>query len=311
MALSQATMTGAAMAGRRRQYLESITAACPKLTIDTDELYRSGQSNDLLPVNDELLFRFPKFAHGVAALRREQAILDAVRPHLPTATPHYTFHAPSDAKAGRAFVGYRKLAGEALWRERFAQIDDDGTIDRLAVDLASFLQALHAIPPQAIDYPLQPAETQAAWSNVFTRIRRVVYPHLNAEARDWTARQFVKFLENADSFAFANVLRHGDFGASNILYSESTRRITGIVDFGHAGAGDPAVDFAGLCVCYGEQFLRRCARVYRRINLCWKRISFYAGCAFLLEDALFCTEKDTEERDEVIDEVNRKAVGGC
>ena len=220
MALSQATMTGAAMAGRRRQYLESINAACPKLTIDTDELYRSGQSNELLLVNDENLFRFPKFAHGVAALRREQAILDAVRPHLPTATPHYTFHAPSDAKAGRAFVGYRKLAGEALWRERLAQIDDDGTIDRLAVDLASFLQALHAIPPQAIDYPLQPAETQAAWSNIFTRIRRVVYPHLNAEARDWTARQFVKFLENADSFAFANVLRHGDFGASNILYSE-------------------------------------------------------------------------------------------
>ncbi len=303
-------MTDAALADTRRKYQESIAAACPKLTIVKGVLYRCGQNNDLLLVNDNLLFRFPKYAQGVAALPREQAILDAVRPHLPTATPHYICHAQNHEKVGRAFVGYRKLAGELFWPERFTQIDDDGTIDRLAVDLATFLQALHAVPPQTIDYPLQPAETQAAWGRIFARIRRVVYPRLNPAARDWTDRRFVPFLENADSFAFANVLRHGDFGASNILYSESARRITGIVDFGHAGVGDPAVDFAGLCVCYGEQFLRRCARVYPHIDLCWERIRFYAGSAFLLEDALFCTENDTEERDEVIGEVNRKAVGG-
>ena len=303
-------MTYADMQDRQRLYLERIAAAYPKLTISTGVLYRAGQNNDLLLVNDELLFRFPKYADGVAALRREQAILEAVRPHLPTATPLYTFQAPNVAEVGRAFVGYRKLAGEALWPVRFAQIEDDRAIDRLAVDLATFLQALHAIPPQAIDYPLKPAETQAAWSKVFARIRRVVYPHLNAEAREWTDYQFIPFLENADSFAFVDVLRHGDFGASNILYSEGARRMTGVVDFGHAGVGDPAVDFAGLSVCYGEEFLQRCARVYPFIDCCWERIRFYAECAFLLEDALFCTEKDTEERDKVIAEVNRRTLDG-
>ena len=304
-------MTNADNTDRRRLYLKSIAAACPDLTIESGVFYRTGQNNDLLLVNDDLLFRFPKYARGVAALRREQAILDAVGPHLPTESPHNIFHTPNEAKLGRAFVGYRKLAGEALWPEKFAQIEDDRTIDRLAVDLATFLKTLHAIPPQAIDYPLKPAETQAAWSKVFARIRRVIYPRLNAEARDWTEGQFVPFLENADSFDYADVLRHGDFGASNILYSEGAQRITGIVDFGHAGVGDPAVDFAGLCVCYGEEFLQRCARVYPRINRCWERIRFYAGCAFLLEDALFCTENNTEEKDEVIDEVNRRAADGC
>lgn len=303
-------MTNADITDRLRLYLKSMAAVCPELTISTGVFYRAGQNNDLLLINDELIFRFPKYEHGAAALRREQAILDAVGPHLPTATPHYIVHTPNDAKVGRAFVGYRRLAGVPLWPEQFAQIDDEGTIDRLAVDLATFLQTLHAIPTQAIDYQLQPAETQADWSKIFARIRRVVYPHLNAEARDWTGRHFVEFLENADSFAFANVLRHGDFGASNILYSDSARRITGVVDFGHAGVGDPAVDFAGLCVCYGEQFLQRCARVYPGIDRCWERIRFYAGCAFLLEDALFCTENNTEERDEVIQEVNRKAASG-
>ena len=303
-------MTNADTTDRRRLYLKSIAATCPELSIESGAFYRAGQNNDLLLVNDDLLFRFPKYARGVAALRREQAILEAVGPHLPTESPHYIFHSPNEAKLGRAFVGYRKLAGEALWPEQFAQINDDGTIDRLAVDLATFLKTLHAIPHQAIDYPLHPAETQAAWSQIFERIRRVVYPHLNAKARDWTDGQFIPFLENADSLAFASVLRHGDFGASNILYSEGARRITGGVDFSHAGVGDPAVDFAGLSVCYGEKFLQRCARVYSLIDCCWDRIRFYAECAFLLEDALFCTENDTIERDKVIAEVNRRTLDG-
>ncbi len=177
------------------------------MTVHTAALYRSGQNNDLLLVNDELLFRFPKYPQGIAAQRRELAVLNAVRPQLPLTTP-----------------------------------------------------------------------------------------------------QFVSFLENADHFAFANVLRHGDFGTSNILYSAGQKRVVGIIDFGHVGIGDPAIDFAGQCVSYGEPFLRRCARAYPLIDLCWERIRFYAGCAFLLEDALFCTENDTDEADEVIAEVNQSAI---
>ena len=48
------------MADKRLQYLESIAAACPELALQTAALYRFGQNNDLLLVNDELLFRFPK-----------------------------------------------------------------------------------------------------------------------------------------------------------------------------------------------------------------------------------------------------------
>ena len=106
----------------------------------------------------------------------------------------------------------------------------------------------------------------------------------------------------------AKVLRHGDFGTSNTLYSSEQRRVVGIIDFGHAGIGDPAVDFAGLYVSYGEPFLRRCARVYPLINRYWERIRFYADCAFLLEDALFCVEHGTEEAGEVVSVVNE--IGG-
>ena len=296
------------MTGKQSQYRKSVEAACPELTVHSAALDSSGQNNDLLLVNDELLFRFPKYAQGVAALRREHAILHAVRAQLPLATPHFIYHNMDNAQAGRAFAAYRKLPGAPLWTETFAQIDDDGTIDSLATDLATFLQALHAIPPHSIDHPLPLSDTPAGWHDLFARIRQIVYPHLTADARRWTTEQFVPFVESADQFAFTNVLRHGDFGPSNILYSAERRRFIGIIDFGSAGIGDPAVDFAGLCGSYGEPFVQRCARVYPLIDLCWERIRFYADCAFLLEDALFCIEHDTAEASEVIAEVNQHAA---
>ena len=136
-----------------------------------------------------------------------------------------------------------------------------------------------------------------------------MFPRLTAEARAWTTREFDAFLGDEERFAFDTVLRHGDFGSSNTLYSAEARRVVGMIDFGHAGIGDPAVDFAGLCVCFGDAFLRRCARVYPLMDQCWERVRFYADCLFLLEDALFCVEHGTEEADEVVAEINRIGAG--
>ena len=291
------------------QFRECIAAACPELAIKTVELFRAGQNNALILVNEALIFRFPKYREGIAGLRRERAILEAVQGRMPLETPHFIYCNVDEEEVGRAFVGYRKLPGNLLWREGFAQISDEETVDRLATDIASFLLRLHAIPVSGVDIPQQPSDSQDGWREIFNRVQTVVYPRLTAEGREWTTQQFDAFLENDDQFPFSNVLRHGDMGMSNILYSAEQERFVGVVDFGHAGIGDPAVDFAGLYVCYGESFLKRCARVYPLIDRCWERIRFYADFAFLMEDALFCVEHGTEEADEVVAEVNRVGKG--
>ncbi len=289
-------------------FRESIAAVCPELGLETVELFRAGQNNELILVNGELIFRFPKFAEGVAGLRREDAILGAVRPRVPLATPDYVYRNLDD-EVGRAFVGYRKLPGGPLWPDVFAGIGDEETIDHLAADIASFLQALHAIPPDTVDIPQEPSDSPAIWREILGRIKQIVYPRLTAEARAWTTEQFEAFVGHNEQFAFDKVLRHGDFGSSNTLYSAEEQRVVGMIDFGHAGIGDPAVDFAGLCVCFGEAFLKRCARVYPLMDQCWERVRFYANCAFVLEDALFCVEHGTDEADEVVAEVNRIGAG--
>lgn len=290
------------------EYRECIAAACPELGLETVELFRAGQNNQLILVNGELIFRFPRYGSGADRLRRELAILRAAGPRLPLPTPEYIYYNLDD-RAGRAFAGYRMLPGRPLWPQDFRRIGDEGTVERLAEDIASFLQTLHAVPPDTVDIPQAPSDSPAIWREILGRIEEVVFPRLTAEARAWTGEQFDAFLGDGERFTFDNALRHGDFGSSNTLYSAEEQRVVGMIDFGHAGIGDPAVDFAGLYVCFGEAFLRRCARVYPLMDRCWDRVRFYAGCAFLLEDALFCVEHGTAEADRVVAEINRIGAG--
>jgi len=59
------------------------------------------------------------------------------------------------------------------------------------------------------------------------------------------------------NFMCRPVLRHGDFGPSNILFDQATCAISGVIDFGSAARGDPAVDVASMMgpFGYGEAFL--------------------------------------------------------
>ena len=70
--------------------------------------------------------------------------------------------------------------------------------------------------------------------------------------------------------------------------------VTGILDFSGAGIGDPACDFAGLYICYGDAFYQHCASVYPDMTPALNRVHFYCG-TFALQEALFGLENDDME----------------
>ena len=96
-----------------------------------------------------------------------------------------------------------------------------------------------------------------------TRIQTVVYPRLTAEGRVGGRRSGLSpFLEDDEQFPFSNVLRHGDMGMSNILYSAEQGRFVGVVDFSHAGDWRSLRSTLRGCMFrYGEPFMQRFARV--------------------------------------------------
>jgi aminoglycoside 2''-phosphotransferase len=274
--------------------LRAITAACPDLAVFSAKP-GGGQNSDVLLLNGgSFVFRFPRYEHLLARMRLEAAILSALHGRLPLPVPRPRF-VHLEAPVGEAFLGYRCLPGEPLERAVLRAAAGRGMVERLARQLGGFLQALHSVPYwEAIGAPLPGEETRAGTADFYARLREKVWPLMEPGARNRAAAHFESYLGQPANFAFAPVLRHGDFGASNILFDPGTGQVSGIIDFTGAAAGDPAYDVAGLLSCYGEEFVRSCARSYPAIDGFWQRARHYAG-RFVLEEALFGVENGDEE----------------
>ena len=137
-------------------------------------------------------------------------------------------------------------------------------------------------------------DTYADSAGIYARIREKLFGYMRPDAQEWTTEHFEGYLNDASNFEYEPVLKHGDFGPSNILFDEEKQTVTGVIDFGSSGMGDPAYDFAGLLSGYGEEFIEWCGDVYPGVKVPMRRIRFYQGTFALLE-ALFGVEHGDEE----------------
>jgi aminoglycoside 2''-phosphotransferase len=275
--------------------VQSIQRAYPDLAIETAQFNREGQYNDVLIVNQALIFRFARYPAALQTLRQETAILRTIRPHITLAIPDPIYHNLGTSTIGEAFVGYPIIAGKPLWRDLFRTIEDPEVLETIAGQLATFLRELHAIPVEevmAIDLPLE--DGLEGWADMYRRIREKLFPHMRPDARRQVADHFESYLNDPQAYAFEPVLRHGDFGTGNLIYDPQARRMAGVIDFGSAGLGDGAADMAGLLSSFGDAFLARCARYYPQIEAARGRIRFYYG-TFALQEALFGAENGDDE----------------
>jgi aminoglycoside 2''-phosphotransferase len=83
-------------------------------------------------------------------------------------------------------------------------------------------------------------------------------------------------LGNERYFDYQPTLIHGDLRPYHILTDSETRRITGVIDFGVAGIGDPASDFGTLINTYGESFVAKMKKSYPNLDEFMPRARFYA-----------------------------------
>ncbi len=171
-------------------------------------------------------------------------------------------------------MGYPMLPGEPLLRRKFAEIARDATIvDRIATELAGFLRALHAIPPASLG-PSPPAqEPRGEWAALYDEFRRQRFHFMRPQAREAVSRSFGAALADAGMWAAETRLIHGDFGTGNLLFEAG--RISGVIDFGFCGLGDPAQDLGALIASYGEAFARRVVQRYPALGAGWRRARFY------------------------------------
>jgi aminoglycoside 2''-phosphotransferase len=253
--------------------LQRIRRTLPEQIISQVEINPEGLVHDVVIINGERVFRFPKTDWARGSLRKEMAILDLMREHVEMTVPHYDIR---DEDMG----SYRLIPSRGLTRDDLLALDEAGQ-ERIAAQLGTFLRQIHAIPAAEIAVrgipPSDASRPAGHWARMFAEVQARVFPLLLADQRAWVERLFAPALADPGWPDYPPALIDGDLGPYHILYDEQTQSITGVVDFGTAGVGDPAVDFAAIINALGESFLRRMAPHCPSIAAAIDRARFYAG----------------------------------
>jgi aminoglycoside 2''-phosphotransferase len=270
-------------------------ASYPDLPIASARLHTAeGQFNDILVVNEELIFRFPRSPHVAVTLAAETDLLGRLQGYLPLPIPDPIYQVREPQSGALSFMGYRMLPGVPLWREATDRIADDAPLDRIAMQLAEFLHTLHTLPVAALGWNVPIVDSTDSWAAMFAQFQERLYPFMRPDARDDISQLFSALLDDLRRNPTRPALRHGDFGTGNILYDPQALAITGIIDFGFAGLGDPTLDVAALAASYGEQFIARCYAVYPEMEHMLPRARLYQG-TYALQQALYALRDGNQQ----------------
>ena len=266
-------------------YAKVLEAQYPELEgADVRMVDQEGQYNDVLVVDSELVFRFPRSKEGIEVMRREVTFLRGIRGRTTLPVPDPIYANLGIDTLGEVFMGYRLLSGEPLWRPAVFAQTDEAFLDRWAKQLAGFLQELHAIAPAELEGEWPAVDGPALWELMYGEIREHLFPQMRPDSRQEISEHFEAYLDDPGMFSFQPAPRHGDFGGGNILYDPQSMNITGIIDFGFAAVGDPALDIAAASTL-GEGLFGRFAATYPAITSMLPRATFYRG-TYALQEAL-------------------------
>jgi aminoglycoside 2''-phosphotransferase len=254
-------------------YKKRIRQLAPEIAINSVSLNREGLLNDVVIVNGELIFRFPKHEYGFRHLKDEARILRLLQNYI-------TLEIPSPLYETDDCLAYRMIPGETLRRDTLMKLSDSDQ-QAIADQLAQFLKELHGVPINEIvgfEVPMADALMKyEGWVRAYESIREKVLCLLMPHVREWVTEHFESHLADRSNFEYELRMVDTDIPPYHILYDRQRRGVNGIIDFGCAGLGDPAIDFGVIIYNYWESFMDRFYRVYPEAETYLKRARFYAG----------------------------------
>jgi aminoglycoside 2''-phosphotransferase len=255
-------------------YLARIRAIEPAFAAMPATLVQDGLINDVVILGHDLVFRFPKNDDwALRLLEHETRVLDLLRGRFAVRIPEIEF-------GGDGFVGYSFIEGEPLLRDDLLRLDEEQQ-EAIAAQLADFLRELHSVrPDEAQRAGVGPSDVNRGrdvWLRLYEDVRSELFPLMMPHARTWVERHFAPVREDDRFMEYEMCLVNGDLSPYHILFDPRKSRVSGVIDFGTAGVGDPAADVACIIYQYGESFLRRMTRHAPRLLDGIERARFWAG----------------------------------
>lgn len=217
------------------EHLTVIHALLEDVAVRTVEPMGEGWDCFTHEVNGAWIVQIPRHDHAERHLRTQMALLPELAREVsaPIPVPERTSEAP-------AAMAYRKLPGRALTT---ANLPPDA---RLAERLGRFLYDLHVTPLEVLGMRGGgPKAWRDRMRDQLDAFRDLVFPEIDEAERARAETMFGGYLDPDANFRFPDALVHADLVPEHILVDDAGD-LTGVIDWGDAQPGDPAIDFAWL-----------------------------------------------------------------
>lgn len=188
-----------------------------------------GTDHGIWRVGDELVVRLPRIGWAQGQAAREAEWLPRLAPHLPVAVPEPVAIGEPIAEYPFRWAVHRWLPGVAAGPDTIADPV------RFALDLAACVRELHLVPTDDAPAALNRARPLHEYDEATRRAIDAASDLIDAEAATavWEAALA------APPHDRPPVWVHGDLEGNCLV---TGGRLSGLVDWGSACAGDPAVD---------------------------------------------------------------------
>lgn len=262
------------MAEKEQQYVEYIKRNFPQVKISDLKFNLSdGKYNDIVTVNDEVVFKFAKYDWTVAFLANEVNIIQFLSDFVEMPLPNIQY-------LDRGVARYDFIPGVPLFRNEVLLLRDRDQ-DRIAEQIGIFLKQMHSISLKlaklnqidevAVDL------TREGFLSEYETLQRKVYPYCDSYGKETIKQIFMPVLEDENFLTFEPALIHADLMPRHFIYDRELCSVSSVMGFGSAGIGDPAYDVSVILDNIGETFVKRIGRFYSGMEDFIDRARFYSS----------------------------------
>ena len=272
------------------KYLEKIRAVYPNISFEHLDFNQDGMVNDIVVVNHQIVCRFAKDDRGKKVLSHEAKVLKVVQNYIDLRVPQFEH-------LEEGFVSYRFIRGEPLSRNTLLKLSM-ASQNSIIYQLGRFHQQLHSIPSEVLlnaGLSFSGVErSREDWLKFYDRVQEILFPYLWSHQQTFIHELFAPIITGELNLSYTPVLIHGDLATYHILFDPFSETISGLIDFGTAGLGDPACDFAVLLSNYGESIVQRMQSNYPLLTNFINRSRFLMGTVELQWSLAGIKYKDPE-----------------
>jgi Phosphotransferase enzyme family. len=262
------------MAEKEVAYVDYIKNRFPQIHISNVKFdLTNGRHNDIVMINDELIFKFARYDWTGAFLANQVKTTGFIREFVDMPLPQME-------NLDHGVARHELIPGEPLFRNEILLLKDNDQ-NYIAKQIGTFLRQLHAIPLKLaktghLDEVPVDLSRKAVLAE-YDDIQRKVYPYCDGYTQECIRQVFAPVLENRDFLEFTPALIHADPTPRRFLCDKGLKKINAAIGFGCAGIGDPAYDMGIVLGSFGETFLKRIGRYYGDLSKLIDRARFYSA----------------------------------